>query len=156
MKLCRFDDHRLGVVEGEEVVDVTEVLAQLPAQRYPLPRHDLLIAHLPMGKVRKMYERHAEQPEVQAIGTTWRAFWATMKAIRQRGYYVSIQEVSNHSVGIAAPIALPDVGAVAVLSLVFPYERLPIINIDGLGARVSAGAHDIAAQLTLLTGERIE
>jgi 2-keto-4-pentenoate hydratase/2-oxohepta-3-ene-1,7-dioic acid hydratase in catechol pathway len=47
MRLCRFDHERLGVVEGESVRDVTSVLADLPACRYPLPRFDLLIANLP-------------------------------------------------------------------------------------------------------------
>lgn len=47
MKLCRFNDNRLGLVEGDRVKDVTAALDVLPAARYPLPTHDLLIAHLP-------------------------------------------------------------------------------------------------------------
>lgn len=47
MKLCRFNDERLGVVQGEWIVDVTSVLDRLPPARYPLPRHDLFIAALP-------------------------------------------------------------------------------------------------------------
>jgi 2-keto-4-pentenoate hydratase/2-oxohepta-3-ene-1,7-dioic acid hydratase in catechol pathway len=46
MKLCRFADNRLGLVEGDEVLDVTAALDALPPQRYPLPNHDLLIANL--------------------------------------------------------------------------------------------------------------
>lgn len=46
MKLCRFDDERLGLVEGSDVFDVSEALRLLPAIRYPLPQQDLLIAHL--------------------------------------------------------------------------------------------------------------
>jgi 2-keto-4-pentenoate hydratase/2-oxohepta-3-ene-1,7-dioic acid hydratase in catechol pathway len=46
MKLCRFGDDRLGVVEGTTVRDVTAALDVLPACRYPLPRHDLLVAHI--------------------------------------------------------------------------------------------------------------
>src|SRR5688572_10039448 len=46
MKLCRFGDHRLGVVEGDHVRDVTAALDVLPEYRYPLPRHDVLIANL--------------------------------------------------------------------------------------------------------------
>jgi 2-keto-4-pentenoate hydratase/2-oxohepta-3-ene-1,7-dioic acid hydratase in catechol pathway len=46
MKLCRFDDNRLGLVEGEELLDVTAALAALPALRYPVPPGDHLIAHL--------------------------------------------------------------------------------------------------------------
>lgn len=46
MKLCRFDDNRLGLVQGDDVLDVTAALGVLPASRYPLPQHDPLIAHL--------------------------------------------------------------------------------------------------------------
>src|SRR6266436_6363700 len=46
MRLCRFGDGRLGVVEGANVRDVTAALDVLPAYRYPLPAHDLLIANL--------------------------------------------------------------------------------------------------------------
>jgi 2-keto-4-pentenoate hydratase/2-oxohepta-3-ene-1,7-dioic acid hydratase in catechol pathway len=47
MRICRFDENRLGIVEGEIVRDVTAALDALPAVRYPLPTHDPLIAHLP-------------------------------------------------------------------------------------------------------------
>jgi len=45
MRLCRFAEARLGIVEGQTVRDVTAALDVLPAYRYPLPRHDVLIAH---------------------------------------------------------------------------------------------------------------
>jgi 2-keto-4-pentenoate hydratase/2-oxohepta-3-ene-1,7-dioic acid hydratase in catechol pathway len=47
MKICRFDDNRLGLVEGGDVRDVTAALDVLPTHRYPLPGTDPLIAHLP-------------------------------------------------------------------------------------------------------------
>ena len=47
MRLCRFGDDRLGLVEGAQVRDVTAALEVLPQSRYPLPRYDLLVAHLP-------------------------------------------------------------------------------------------------------------
>jgi 2-keto-4-pentenoate hydratase/2-oxohepta-3-ene-1,7-dioic acid hydratase in catechol pathway len=47
MKLCRFNDNRLGLVEADTVKDVTAALDALPAARYPLPTHDLLVANLP-------------------------------------------------------------------------------------------------------------
>jgi len=46
MKLCRFDDNRLGVVEGESLRDITAALDLLPSYRYPFPRCDLLISNL--------------------------------------------------------------------------------------------------------------
>jgi len=47
MRLCRFDEGRLGLVETESVRDVTAALEVLPEVRYPLPKYDPLIAHLP-------------------------------------------------------------------------------------------------------------
>ena len=50
MKICRFDDNRLGLVQGDHVLDVTAALDALPAYRYPLPRTDQLIENLDMLK----------------------------------------------------------------------------------------------------------
>jgi len=47
MKLCRFNDDRVGRVDGDHVLDVTEALSALPTLRWPVPRGDQLIAHLP-------------------------------------------------------------------------------------------------------------
>jgi 2-keto-4-pentenoate hydratase/2-oxohepta-3-ene-1,7-dioic acid hydratase in catechol pathway len=46
MLLCRFDENRLGIVDGANVLDVTAALDVLPACRYPLPSYDLLFANL--------------------------------------------------------------------------------------------------------------
>jgi 2-keto-4-pentenoate hydratase/2-oxohepta-3-ene-1,7-dioic acid hydratase in catechol pathway len=46
MRLCRFGENRLGVVENDHVRDVTAALDQLPAYRYPLPPGDMLVANL--------------------------------------------------------------------------------------------------------------
>ncbi len=52
MRLCRFDNDRLGLVEGDNLRDVTGALDVLPGYRYPLPPCDPLIAHLPEVLVR--------------------------------------------------------------------------------------------------------
>ena len=52
MKLCRFDDNRLGVVSGEQVIDVTDAMDVLPVLRYPYPVGDQLIANLAMLRPR--------------------------------------------------------------------------------------------------------
>ena len=46
MKLCRFGEGRLGLVEDQQIRDVTAALDVLPAYRYPLPAFDPLIANL--------------------------------------------------------------------------------------------------------------
>ena len=59
MKLCRYDENRLGVVLDDGIHDVTSALDALPAQRYPLPSHDLLVAGL--GALRPALEAAARK-----------------------------------------------------------------------------------------------
>jgi 2-keto-4-pentenoate hydratase/2-oxohepta-3-ene-1,7-dioic acid hydratase in catechol pathway len=58
VRLCRFDDNRLGFVQDGFVRDVTRVLDELPAFRYPLPLGDVFIEALP-----KLGERIAAAAE---------------------------------------------------------------------------------------------
>jgi 2-keto-4-pentenoate hydratase/2-oxohepta-3-ene-1,7-dioic acid hydratase in catechol pathway len=46
MRVCRYDDDRLGLVEGNQVADVSGALDLLPAVRWPVPPGDLMIANL--------------------------------------------------------------------------------------------------------------
>src|SRR3954470_9376159 len=58
MKICRFDDNRLGLVSDDGIRDISSVLGKLPTASYPFPRHDALIAHLP--ELRAEIERSAK------------------------------------------------------------------------------------------------
>jgi len=46
MRLARFGNDRLGLVEGDAIRDVTAALDVLPPYRYPLPAGDMLVANL--------------------------------------------------------------------------------------------------------------
>jgi 2,4-didehydro-3-deoxy-L-rhamnonate hydrolase len=59
MKLCRFNDNRIGIVRGDAVHDVSAILEQLPPMRYPAPVADLLITHL--ERLRPEMERLADK-----------------------------------------------------------------------------------------------
>tara|TARA_E500000331_G_scaffold61860_1_gene56447 strand:- start:874 stop:1731 length:858 start_codon:yes stop_codon:yes gene_type:complete len=64
MKICRFNDDRLGVVDGEVVVDVTAALEVIPQYRWPAPVGDALVANLDVvcDKISSLIangERHA-------------------------------------------------------------------------------------------------
>lgn len=55
MRLCRYDDDRLGLVRGEMVHDVTAALDLLAQVRWPIPPGDRLIAEL--ARLRPEIER---------------------------------------------------------------------------------------------------
>jgi 2-keto-4-pentenoate hydratase/2-oxohepta-3-ene-1,7-dioic acid hydratase in catechol pathway len=46
MRLCRFGDNRLGLVEEDGLHDVTAALDVIPPHRYPFPPGDMLIGNL--------------------------------------------------------------------------------------------------------------
>jgi len=65
MKLCRFDENRLGLVADDGIRDVSAVLARLPSVTYPFPRHDALIAHL--AELRPEIERVARSAKALPV-----------------------------------------------------------------------------------------
>jgi 2-keto-4-pentenoate hydratase/2-oxohepta-3-ene-1,7-dioic acid hydratase in catechol pathway len=46
MRIARFDNNRVGIVQNDGIHDMTGALEQLPAHRHPFPRHDALVANL--------------------------------------------------------------------------------------------------------------
>jgi 2-keto-4-pentenoate hydratase/2-oxohepta-3-ene-1,7-dioic acid hydratase in catechol pathway len=62
MKICRYDDNRVGLVQDESVRDVTSVLEELGRFAYPLPKYDPFIARLDTLK-----------PKIEAAGRTAKA-----------------------------------------------------------------------------------
>jgi 2-keto-4-pentenoate hydratase/2-oxohepta-3-ene-1,7-dioic acid hydratase in catechol pathway len=52
MRLCRFGEGRLGLVDGSSVRDVTAALDVLPPARYPFPRYDAFVANLDAVRAR--------------------------------------------------------------------------------------------------------
>jgi 2,4-didehydro-3-deoxy-L-rhamnonate hydrolase len=58
MKLCRYDDDRIGLVRGPNVHDVSAILDALPPLRYPVAFGDHLIANL--SALRERMEKLAD------------------------------------------------------------------------------------------------
>lgn len=65
MRFCRFDDNRLGVVDGDSVRDVTAALDLLPPVRWPLPPSDQFMLHF--NTLRPEMERLAKDAPGTAL-----------------------------------------------------------------------------------------
>ena len=46
MRICRFNDDRVGLVDGDDIIDVSSIVDYLPVARWPYPRGDVFIAML--------------------------------------------------------------------------------------------------------------
>jgi 2-keto-4-pentenoate hydratase/2-oxohepta-3-ene-1,7-dioic acid hydratase in catechol pathway len=65
MRICRFDDNRVGLVTERGVHDASDILKQLPSWTYPLPNFDPFIAYLP--KLRGALEEAARKAPVKSV-----------------------------------------------------------------------------------------
>ena len=64
MKICRFDKDRLGIVQGDEVLDVTKALEAIPEQRWPIAQGDPLIMNFRrvLAAAKKLAPRAKKKP----------------------------------------------------------------------------------------------
>jgi len=64
VKICRYDNNRLGIVEDGEVLDVTRALAAIPDQRWPIAQGDPLIANFKrvLAAAKKLMPRAKRKP----------------------------------------------------------------------------------------------
>jgi 2-keto-4-pentenoate hydratase/2-oxohepta-3-ene-1,7-dioic acid hydratase in catechol pathway len=61
VRICRFDNNRLGIVTASGIHDATSALGALPSSGYPLPKADPLIAHL--ANLRPLFEQAVRKSE---------------------------------------------------------------------------------------------
>lgn len=112
----------------------------------------VMLAFMPAARLRKVYERHRDHPDLLAIAADWPSFKAYFSRIRQVGHYLSCEELDAGTCGLAAPIDVPGVGTIAAISLVFSAQRQALINIDGLAALLKPRTVEIANRLAELAG----
>jgi 2-keto-4-pentenoate hydratase/2-oxohepta-3-ene-1,7-dioic acid hydratase in catechol pathway len=151
MRLCRFGDGRLGVVEGSNVRDVTAALNVLPDYQYPLPSHDVLIANL--AEVRHRIEQIApESPIVPLGGLTLRSPVANPGKIiaapvnYQKHLDEARQDAGIHHSNTIAGIHTAGVFLKATSSLVGPG--------DGIALRKLERRTDHEVELAFVIGRR--
>src|SRR5258708_33425403 len=64
MNLCRYDNNRLGIVEGDEVLDVSKALSVIPQQSWPIAQGYPLIANFKrvLAAAKKLAPRAKRKP----------------------------------------------------------------------------------------------
>ncbi len=137
MKLCRFDDGRLGLVEPGQVRDVTAALDVLPAYRYPLPPFDPLIANLDavIARVRTMAS-HAPAVPLRSITLLSPVANPGKIVCAPVNYQKHLDEVRDnaalhhHNTATMAPIHTAGLFLKATSSLVGPGQGIALRKVD--------------------------
>lgn len=159
MKLCRFDDDRLGLVQGEFVRDVTPALEAIPARHWPHGPGDALIANLdavaaavhriaptaprhPLGAV-SLRSPVANPSKVMAAPANYRAHVAVDGRDPGVDHGVHLKQIE----GMEAPTEKLGLFLKAVSSLAGPG--------DGLALGDPMRRHDHEVELTVIIGRRV-
>ena len=139
MKLCRFDDGRLGVVIGDQVHDVTEAQSQIrAAARYDM-KGDAVIAALPTWR-KRIEEMAAKAPgkplaQVKLISPVARPSKA-MAAPTNYGKHIE-EMAARRDIPDAAKRPSPKIGTAGIFlksnsAVVGPSEGIPLRFLDRL------------------------
>src|SRR6266540_3203110 len=137
MRLCRFGEGRLGLVQDATIRDVTAALAVLPAYRYPLPAYDPLIANLDRVKAR-VCEIAADSPSLPVTSVSLLSPVANPGKIvcAPVNYQKHLDEVRadaqlhHDNTGTMAPIHTAGLFLKARSALVGPGEGIALRKVD--------------------------
>lgn len=106
-----------------------------------------ILPYLDRRRLQRLYLRHAQEPDVRALGADWPAFQQSMKAIRKRGYYTSHGELDDEAAGIAAPVFRGVRDVLGSLVLVYRNGSPPWMSEDALAQIVCENAREISRRI---------
>lgn len=157
-RLCRFNDNRLGLVDGDEVLDVSGALDVLPSVRWPLPKSDLLIEHLdrvlavaqglkrdaerlPLASVR-LLSPVANPPKIIAAPVNYLKHQAEANADGGKNFETGVKTIDTYGLFLKANSSL--VGFGEGVEIAYPDRRtdheIELVAVVGKGGRNIARA----------------
>ena len=101
----------------------------------------IILAHLPLRDLRRLYDAHRASIEEAALGDGWEVFRKTLATMRRAGHAVTNAEVDPGRIGIAAPILDSHSHVLGSISYVIPAsEERAVARLVSLA---TAGAREI-------------
>lgn len=106
-----------------------------------------ILAFLLPRQLKRLYEQHAHEPDLQRLGPTWKDFSKTMLQIRKQGYCISVGELDADKTGLAAPIFDEKKRVLGSITLVGNTERFQAFNESYLSGLITGAASDITQRI---------
>lgn len=111
----------------------------------------VILAHMPEGRLRRIYRDHRDAIAAAGLGDDWLAFRAALRAIRARPYLTGRAQLDRGVFAISAPVFDGDGNILASLTLAMPEHRADAEPLEPLIGLVVDGARRITAAI----GERV-
>lgn len=112
----------------------------------------IILAHLPEGRLRRLYRDHGAAIAAAGLGTDWVAFRANLKAIRAAPYLTGRAQLDRGVFAISAPIFDGDGDILASLTLAMPERRADTEAVEPLARLVVEGAAGATAAIGARAG----
>src|SRR5206468_4551372 len=137
MRLCRFDNGRLGVVEQGTLRDVTAALEMLPRFQYPLPPFDPLVANLETvtAEIRRIMPAAAPRPlaNVKLLSPVANPGKIVCAPVNYQKHLDEVREdaqLHHHNTGTMAPIHTAGLFLKATSAVVGAGEGIALRKLD--------------------------
>jgi 2-keto-4-pentenoate hydratase/2-oxohepta-3-ene-1,7-dioic acid hydratase in catechol pathway len=137
MRLCRFDEGRLGIVEDGNVRDVTAALDVLPSYHYPLPLFDPLIANLDkvVERIESLQSSTSSTPiaSVRLLSPVANPGKIVCAPVNYQKHLDEVREdaqLHHHNTGTMAPIHTAGLFLKATSALVGPGEGIALRKLE--------------------------
>ena len=137
MRLCRFGEGRLGLVEDGSVRDVTAALDALPSYRYPLPPFDPLIANLEKvaSRIQAIAATASPQPLssltlLSPVANPGKIVCAPVNYQKHLDEVREDAQLHHNNAGTMAPIHTAGLFLKATSALVGPGEGIALRKVD--------------------------
>lgn len=108
----------------------------------------VVLASLPPRQLRRLYDEHAQEADMQRLGASWKDFSRAMLEIRRAGYCISVGDLDPDKAGIAAPIFDERKRILGSITAVGSAERFRAFNEEYLAKRVREAAGEITRRIS--------
>jgi len=109
----------------------------------------VILAELETRKLRRLFEAHRDDPDLQQHGGEWKRFARAMTEVRRRGYEISAGEVHVGRIGIAAAIFAEKGHVLGSLTLIGTEARFKAYREDFLSQAVVEAAAEISRRIAV-------
>jgi DNA-binding IclR family transcriptional regulator len=107
----------------------------------------VILANLKPAKLKRIWNAHKDEEDVQQLGQDWAAFSGQMERIRKNRYWISQQEIEEGAVGLAAPVFFTPGEIAGSMTLIFHPEHFERFRPEALGQLLLASAQQVSATL---------
>ena len=108
----------------------------------------VILAEMPTRKLRRLFEAHEHDPDLQAIGVQWKTFSKALAEVRKRGYEISSGEMHTGKMGVAAAVFADKGRVLGSLTLIGTVPRFQAFREDYLSERVVETAREISRRIS--------